>query len=190
MTRDEFINLTKAIKTFYPRDNMLPNMEAMELWYRELSDIPYAIAEAALRKYVSTNKFSPTIADIREMAATVSNGDKPLWSDGWEQVQTNIRKYGMCTYDPDKLEECMNSFDPLTKKVVDRLGWKNLCQSKESDVMADRANFRMIFEQIVDRDHKSDQLSIGLKQLISGLQERKEIESGERKRLSVANPET
>ena len=54
MTRDEFINLTKAIKTFYPRDNMLPNMEAMELWYRELSDIPYTVAEAALRKYANS----------------------------------------------------------------------------------------------------------------------------------------
>ena len=188
MTRDEFINLTKAIKTFYPRDNMLPNMEAMELWYRELSDIPYTVAEAALRKYVSTNKFSPTIADIREMAATVSNGDKPLWSDGWEQVLRNIKKYGMCTYDPDKLIKCMNSFDPLTRKVVERLGWRELCKSKDS--MADRANFRMIFEQIADRDHKSAQLSTNLVQLINGIQERKGIESSERKRLSVANPET
>ena len=92
----------------------------------------------------------------------------------------------MCTYDPDKLVQCMDSFDPLTRKVVERLGWRDLCQSKDS--MADRANFRMIFQELADRQHKNNQLSTSLTQLISGLQERKEIESGERKRLSIANP--
>ena len=182
MTRDEFANLTKALKTYYPRDNMLPNMEAMELWYRDLADIPYTVAEAALRKYVSTNKFSPTIADIREMAVTVSVGEKPLWSDGWDQTLKAIRKYG--SYNP---AAAMESLDDITRQTVQRLGYLELCRSE--NIMADRANFRMIFEQIADRKHKSDQLSPSLSQLISGLQERKEIESGERKKLSVANPE-
>lgn len=182
MNRDEFINFAKAIKTFYPRDNMLPNMEAMELWYRELSDIPYTVVEAALRKYVSTNKFSPTIADIREMAATVTNGDKPLWSDGWEQVLTAIRRYG--SYNP---EAAMESFDDITRQTVRRLGYMDLCRSE--NVMADRANFRMIFEQIADRNHKSAQLSTSLTQLINGIQERKEIETDDCKKISVANSE-
>jgi hypothetical protein len=56
--------------------------------------------------------------------------------------------------------------------------------------MTERANFRTIFEQIADRDHKTAQLSTNLVQLINGIQERKEIESSECKRLSVANPET
>ena len=172
MNRNEFSNLAKALKTFYPRDNMLPNMEAMELWYRELSDIPYTVAEAALRKYVSTNKFSPTIADIREQAATIKCGDKPLWADGWQQVQKNISKYGMCTYDPDRYEECMNSFDPITRKVVKRLGWKELCQSDIKNVMTDRANFRMIFEQIADREHETKQLPVQLTNLIEAVREK------------------
>jgi hypothetical protein len=183
MTREEFINLAKAIKTFYPRDNMLPNMEAMELWYRELSDIPYTVAEAALRKYVSTNKFSPTIADIREMAATVSNGEKPLWSDGWEEVLRAIKKFG--SY---RETEALQSMTETTRQAVKRMGFRNICLSE--NIMTERANFRTIFEQVADRDHKNAQLSTNLVQLINGIQERKEIESSECKRLSVANPET
>ena len=183
MNRDEFINIAKAIKTFYPRDNMLPNMEAMELWYRELSDIPYTVAEAALRKYVSTNKFSPTIADIREMAATVSNGDKPLWSDGWEEVLRAIKMFG--SY---RETEALQSMTETTRQAVKRMGFRNICLSE--NIMAERANFRTIFEQVADRKHKNDQLSTNLVQLINGIQERKEIESSECKRLSVANPET
>lgn len=183
MTREEFINLTKALKTFYPRDNMLPNMEAMELWYRELSDIPYTVAEAALRKYVATNKFSPTIADIRELSATVTNGDKPLWSDGWEEVLRAIKMFG--SY---RETEALQSMTETTREAVKRMGFRNICLSE--NIMTERANFRTIFEQLADRKQKNAQLSTGLTMLISGLQERKEIESGECKRLSVANPET
>ena len=165
MTREEFINLTKALKTFYPRDNMLPNMEAMELWYRELSDIPYTVAEAALRKYVSTNKFSPTIADIREMAVTVSAGEKPLWSDGWDQTLKAIRKYG--SYNP---AAAMESLDDITRQTVQRLGYMELCRSE--NIMADRANFRMIFEQIADRKHKTQQLPVQLINLIETVREK------------------
>ena len=87
-------------------------------------------------------------------------------------MRLNIRKYGMCTYDPDKLEECMDSFDPLTRKVVERLGWKDLCKSKDADVMADRANFRMIFEQLADRQHKTQQLPVQLTHLIEAVREK------------------
>lgn len=165
MTREEFMNLAKALKTFYPRDNMLPNMEAMELWYRELSDIPYTVAEAALRKYVSTNKFSPSIADIREMATTVANGEKPLWSDGWDQTLKAIRKYG--SYNP---AAAMESLDDITRQTVQRLGYMELCRSE--NIMADRANFRMIFEQIADRKHKTQQLPVQLINLIETVREK------------------
>ena len=83
-----------ALRTYYPKEQLLPNQQAMELWYRELCDIPYNVAEAALRKWVATNKWSPTIADLREMAATVTEGEMPDWGEGWEQVLKAIKKYG------------------------------------------------------------------------------------------------
>lgn len=84
MNRDEFGLFASALKTYYPKEQLLPNKQAMELWYRELCDIPYRVAEAALRKWVAVSKWSPSIADIREQAATVQAGEIPLWSDGWD----------------------------------------------------------------------------------------------------------
>lgn len=72
MTAKEFGFLADAIKTYFPRDNVLPTENAMRLWYSELKDIPYQLAYTALRKYVSTNKFAPTIADIREQVAELN----------------------------------------------------------------------------------------------------------------------
>ena len=165
MTRDEFTNMTKALKSYYPRENLLPNMEAMELWYRQLKDIPYGIAEMALNKWVALNKFSPTIADIRDTAATISQGDKPLWSDGWDATLRAIKKYG--SYGQ---AEAMASLDDITRQTVKRLGYLELCRSE--NIMADRANFRMIFEQIADRESTAKQLPVNLSKLIESVREK------------------
>ena len=165
MTRDEFKNFAMALKTYYPREQLLPNLQAMELWYQELSDIPNDVAIAALRKYVSANKFSPTIADIREMAVTVTQGEKPDWSEGWRQLELAIRKYGQYN-----IPDAMASMDDITRQTVKRLGYRNLCMSE--NVMADRANFRMIFEQLAERKQKEQQMPMSLSQLIEGIQER------------------
>ena len=77
MNREEFRILASALKTYYPKERLLSNQQALEL-----CDIPYKVAEAALRKWVSISKWSPTIADIREQAMNVQAGEIPLWSDG------------------------------------------------------------------------------------------------------------
>ena len=39
MTIKEFSLIAAAIKTYFPRDNILPTENAMELWYEELKDL-------------------------------------------------------------------------------------------------------------------------------------------------------
>lgn len=165
MTKQEFAIFASAIRTYYPKENILPNQQAMELWFRELQDIPYQVAEAALRQWVSTNKWSPSIAEIRETASTVQSGSIPDWGDGWEQVIMAIRKYG--SY---RIPEAMESFDPITRQCVERLGFRNICMSE--NIAADRANFRMIFEQLAERKQKEQQMALPLKQLIQGIQQK------------------
>lgn len=174
MDKEEFGLFVSALKTFYPREKLLPNVKAIELWYRQLQDLPYEVAELALNKWVATNKWSPSIADIREIAAEVRNGDKPLWSDGWDKVQDAIRKYGR-----GNAGEAMRSFDDITRETVKSLNFVELCNSTNAAV--DRANFRMIFEQIAERQHKEKQLPCTLKNLIETVREKERLmlEGGE-----------
>lgn len=163
MTEKEFGLFALALKTYYPKEGLLPNNQAMELWYRQVADIPYNIAEAALNKWVATNKWSPTIADIREMSISVSHGDIPTWGDAWEEVCRAIRKFG--SY---RAGEAIETLSPLAKKATQRIGFTNLCMSE--NVAADRANFRMIYETLAERQKKEAQLPLPLKQLIAELQ--------------------
>ena len=152
------------MKTYYPRETLLPNDQAMELWYRQLQDIPYALAEAALNKWVATNKWSPSIADIREMTAGIKNGETPDWGEGWENVCRAIRRYG--SYNA---EAALESLDELTRACVKRLGYMELCMSENP--MSDRANFRMIYEQLAARKKVEAQMPVSLTVMIEKLRD-------------------
>ena len=165
MNKKEFATFAAALKTYYPKENLLPNPQAMELWYRQLQDIPYQIAELTLNKWVSMNKWSPSVADIREQAAAIRCGDKPLWSDGWEEVLRAISKFG--SY---REAEALQSMTEVTRKAVKRLGFRNICMS--DNITADRANFRMIFEQIADRESAEKQLPVTLTTLIEAVRDK------------------
>lgn len=71
MTKQEFALFAMALKTYYPKEQLLPNEQAMELWYRQVKDIPYAIAEMALQKWVSSNKWSPTICELKSKIGSI-----------------------------------------------------------------------------------------------------------------------
>lgn len=180
MDKKEFAQFVMALKTYYPRENLLPNNQAMELWFRQLQDIPFHVAEVALNQWVATNKWSPSIADIRETAATVQHGDIPDWGDGWEQVLMAIRKYGLY-----QEAEALESMDDITRQCVKRLGFRNICMSE--NISTDRANFRMMYEQLQERARKEQQLSLPLKQLIEGIQQKGVLKiEGESERVSTA----
>lgn len=168
MDKKEFSTFAMALRTYYPKEALLPNQQAMELWYRELCDIPYNVAEAGLRKWVVNNKWSPSIAEIREMTATVTQGEIPDWGEGWEKVLMAIRRYG--SY---REKEAMDSLDDITKQCVTRLGFKNICMSE--NIATDRANFRMIYEQLAERKKKQEQIPEKLLKMIQQIQEQQQL---------------
>lgn len=159
MNKQEFGVFASALKTYYSKENLLPNAQAMELWYRELCDIPYYVAETALRKWVATNKWSPSIAEIREMTAGIVNGEPLTWGESWERALGAVKKYG--SYNKGA---ALNSLDPLTRKCVESIGYIELCMSE--NIMADRAHYQRIFEVYAKREQTNKQISTPLLEAI------------------------
>ena len=162
MNKKEFAIFASALRTYYPKENILPNEQALQLWFNQLNDIPYDVAEVTLNKWVATNKWSPSIADIREQATDITQGAGKDWGDAWQDVLRAIRLYG-----PYEELKALESLDETTRKVVKRLGFRNLCFSE--DIQVDRANFRMIYEQQLQRDRQDAQLPPRLKAIISNI---------------------
>lgn len=163
MDKQEFATLAMALRTYYPKESILPNKEAMQLWYQELQDIPYQVAELALRKWVATNKWSPSIAEIREITAGIMNGETLTWGEAWESVLKVVRKHG--SYGK---REALASLDPLTRRCVENIGYMDICMSE--NIMVERAHFQRIFEIYAKRQQMDRQISQPLLQAINQVQ--------------------
>lgn len=166
MTKEEFAKLAMAMQTYYPRYNMLPNEQALNLWYFQLQDLDYKRAEAALNTWVATEKFPPYISDIRQMAAFVSGREEKPWDEAWHELQEAIRKFGMY-----QEAEATESMDEITRRCVKRLGFLNLCISQNP--MQDRANFRDIYTAEAEREKQKSLIPEQLKQQICAIREQK-----------------
>lgn len=136
MDKREFAVIMAALKTYYPKENLLPNKQAMDLWFDMLGDLTAEQLTYSLKKWVALNKWAPSIADLR--AGVIP--EQADWSEAWAKVLDAIRYYGITDE-----QGAIDSLDDTTRMVVKRLGFKNLCMSE--NIMVDRANFRMIYEQ-------------------------------------------
>lgn len=66
MTKEEFKILCKIMKAVYTQSTFLQDADAFKVWYELLEDLDYTVAQVAILKYILTNKFPPTVADIRK----------------------------------------------------------------------------------------------------------------------------
>lgn len=88
MTREEFKTLVKGMKAVYAQPTFIPDQDAFNVWFELLKDIPYQQANVAIQKYMLTEKFPPTIADIREKESLM----KTSWQNARKQSRAQRRR--------------------------------------------------------------------------------------------------
>lgn len=163
MTRDEFKILVKGMKAIYSQPTFIPDQDAFNMWYALMGDLPYEVCNVAIQKYMLTNKFPPTVAELRELAANAVNGDPLTWGESWERALNAVRRYG--SYNK---ADALNSLDHLTRKCVESIGYMELCMSE--NIMVERAHYQKVFEVYSKREQTEKQMPLGLQQAINNLQ--------------------
>ena len=79
MTYEEWFDTAKMLKRIYQREEkFMPDEDTVKLMYSMLDDLDYEILKQAVTTYIKTNKFSPTVADIREIYDSIKAADKAL----------------------------------------------------------------------------------------------------------------
>lgn len=168
MTKEEFKVLAAGLKAVYASQNFLPDREAMAVWYKLLEDLDYSIAAAAAQKYMCTNRFPPTPADIRQQCVSFAPEAKSDWLQGWSYVGRVMSRYGYNR--PQEAIAALKAFDPVAGTVAEQLGWQNLCMSENQ--VADRANFRQAYETLQLRAKENALLPQSLHLMINGVSDR------------------
>lgn len=150
MTREEFGKIAAYLKGAFSGKSFLSDKESVGVWYAELKDLDVNNLWLACRRWVETQKYVPSIKELREFSATIKTGEIPGWEDGWNEVCKAIQSYGMY-----REKEALASLTEITRRCTERLGFYNLCTSENTT--ADRANFRMIYERMADRERTDTQ---------------------------------
>lgn len=161
MTREEFARLVMAIRTYYPKEKILPNKEAMQLWYEQLEDLDYRTLSASLQKWVNTEKWSPTIADLRRLSAEITTPSLDIDAgQSFQEARKMIQTYGRY-----RREDALANMSPITRKVVERMGYDTMCDCENIEV--ERGQFTRIFDNLSQRERQDAQLPSKLKELIT-----------------------
>lgn len=119
----------------------------MRLYVEMLSDIPPSILEASVKKLIMTNKFLPSIAEIREVAygikGIISGTAAPDESEAWGEVIKAIRSVGY--YGKPKF-----SHEAITA-AVNNIGWQDICMTTNDGMNTLRAQFRRAYQLAAQR---------------------------------------
>lgn len=136
------IDCLLLLKSAYPRQELTD--QTIDVYEAALQDIDPGLLRAAVLHHVSTNKWFPTVAELRNAAANLVSraSGQLLPGEAWEQV---VRKFRQ-GYSHSRVPE----FDELTAKALGAIGgWHYLCYS--DNIPADRARFIQAYEQYAKR---------------------------------------
>lgn len=167
MNLDEFMILVKALKAVYTDLKFLPDKDAVKVWYSLLKDLPYRTLSLAAQKYMQTEKFPPTIADLRKKAAelTMPAQDDMSELEAWALVRKAL---GNSAYNAE------TEFEKLPAMCKKALGnAANLEEMAKMDIdtvnSVEQSHFIRNYRVACDRKREEAQIAPSVLQLINSM---------------------
>lgn len=130
----------------------------LALWVQLLADIPGEVLKAAALQHMARSQWFPAVAELRHEAGAIVAPAAQTAIEAWGEVTAAMASARYYRY-ADGFHEFPQFADPVTQKVVDALGWGNLCASE--DGTADRARFLQGYEAIAKR-HQEERATLPL----------------------------
>jgi hypothetical protein len=159
MNRKEIINLLGIATANFPNLQQKEMKPTAILWEKALADLSYEVAEQSLIKVLSTSKFFPTVADIREAAAQITEPRTIDAMEAWGLIGEAIRKFGYY-----RQKEAMEFLPDDVREMVKRFTWRDLCLSENPETL--RAQFRMAWETQSKRRNEMKAIPAQIRELI------------------------
>lgn len=140
-------DILKAVAPLQLAYNASLDDARLRLYVEMLSDIPPSILETAVKKLIMTNKFLPSIAEIREVAygikGIISGTAAPDESEAWGEVIKAIQSVGY-------YRKPTFSHEAITA-AVNNIGWQDICMTTYDGMNTLRAQFRRAYQLAAQR---------------------------------------
>jgi hypothetical protein len=122
----------------------------LALWVQLLGDLSGDVLKAAALQHMAVSQWFPAVAELRQQAGAIVAPPSSTAIEAWGEVTAAMASTRYYRY-ADGFHEFPKFSDPVTQKVVDAMGWGNLCGSE--DGTADRARFLQGYEAVTKRTH-------------------------------------
>lgn len=141
-----------------------PDETMVNLWHTYFKDEPVELIKLSVIKLMGEFTYTPTIADVLKKVNEIRDPETTQMTsaDSWQEIMGAVRKYG--SY---RETEALESFTPLTKEIVKKIGFKEFCMCEDIEVL--RGQHRRIFDTTKERKVNNQLLPSSLQSKISQL---------------------
>lgn len=169
MTIQETRKALLMLTTLYQSFKLDPSETdfAISVWHNMLGEFNFPDVAVAIKKLALESPYPPTVHEIVKRISELHLANIPNEAEAYGEVLRAVRVYGMY-----KEEEALASLTPLTRKVTEQIGFKDICQTQNIDTI--RAQFRMAYQTQAEEIKKNNLLPDKF---------RKELEKGKEKLL-------
>lgn len=150
----------------YPNGKYEPNVPTVNLWWKFVSGMTYAEAEAAVDAHIATSRFPPTPADIRDQyarAQSEARGDLTA-GEAWGKVRRAVSRFGY--YQPEAAREFLGA---TLWAAIDQIGgWAYLCTT-EDDTSTLSAQFERRYKAAAEQQKYRDMVPLQVQEHLKAL---------------------
>jgi len=112
------------------------------IWYDFFKEYDAETFKKAIIQCIGESEFFPSIAKMKEIITRQNNSSANLKADDeYEKVIDAIRKYGWCNE-----KKALASLNPLTRNIVNRIGYQDMCEADQTRKFVLRSAFIKAFE--------------------------------------------
>jgi len=182
MTRQEALAVMAMLKTAYP--NFYKNYSkdeinaAVDLWATMFADDPAYIVTEAVKSLMCTLKYPPTIADVKEKIAMITQPPATTEMEAWDMVRRAINYY--------HANETFANLPPMLQKIVGSPNhlreWALMDVETVNSVI--QSNFMRSYKAKVAQEKEYAMLPSSTKQLIARLAQKYSLTEGKYEPLS------
>ncbi len=176
MTRQEALAIMAMLKTAYPsfyKDFSKEELNAaVNLWATMFSEEPIQVVTEAIKVLMCTLKYPPTIADVKEKIAMITQPLMMTEMEAWDMVRRAISYY--------HANEAFANLPPMLRKIVgspNRLREWAMMDSETVDSVI-QSNFMRSYKAKVAQEKEYAMLPSSTKQLVAGLAQKYSLPEG------------
>lgn len=185
MTKPEFLKIVGVLKANYTDPKFLPDSFAYDVWYSALKDLSALECQTAVLKWMSTSRYTPTIADLRQMVSEIRKPEEDNLTPGeaWSLVDKTIRDM--------RWERVRETYDSLPMACRMAIGsparLREMAMEEDAAAqLSDRAKFMTNYQLAQKRIQTEAQIPPQTQGLIDEIRRRsKEIAEGSSNKTAI-----